>query len=140
MSSYAILFSILLLLLGLGSYFGTGQTSVTALIPAFFGLPLLLTGLLGRKEKLRQHAMHAAALLALLGLLGTVGGIFKLFVLLGGGTVERPAAALVQTLMALLCAVFLGLCIRSFIDARRRRAAQAATSAPRNAATPAQPL
>lgn len=138
MSRYAILFSLLLILLGLGSYFGTGQTSITALIPAFFGLPLLLTGLLGLRESLRQHAMHVAVMLALLGLLGTVGGIPKLVTLLGGGAVERPAAAVVQTLMAVLCAIFVGLCVHSFISARRRRTALAAARAPQNTATPAQ--
>jgi len=134
---YAILFGLLLILLGLGSYFGTGRASVTALIPAFFGLPLLLTGLLGLRENLRQHAMHAAAVLALLGLLGTASGIPKFAVLLAGGTVERPAAAVVQTLMVVLCAVFVSLCVHSFISARRRRAARIADSAPQNAATPA---
>ena len=138
MPRYAILFSLLLILLGLGSYFGTGRSSVTALIPAFFGLPLLLTGLLGLRESLLQHAMHAAAVLALLGLLGTISGIPKLVTLLGGGAVERPAAAVVQTLMAVLCAVFLGLCVRSFISARRRRDALVAADAPQNTATPAQ--
>ncbi len=45
MAKITIGLGIVLIALGFGSYFGTGQASVTALIPAFFGLPLLLLGL-----------------------------------------------------------------------------------------------
>ena len=41
--------------------------------------------------------------------------------LLGGGEVAKPAAAYEQVLMGLLCGVFVVLCIRSFISARRPR-------------------
>ena len=112
---------ILLIILGLAAYLGTGRSSATALIPAFFGLPLLVLGLLGHKDHLRKHAMHAAAGLALIGFLGTVSGLYEAFVLLGGGAVERPAAAVVQALMALMCAIFIALSIRSFVHARRSR-------------------
>ena len=42
MAKTTIIFGVLLVLLGLGSYFGTGRTSLTALIPAGFGLILLI--------------------------------------------------------------------------------------------------
>ncbi len=57
MANVTIGLGIVLLALGLGSYFGTGRTSVTALIPAFFGLPLLALGWLALKENVRKHAM-----------------------------------------------------------------------------------
>ena len=116
-----VVLSILLILLGLGAYFGAGRSSVTALIPAFFGLPLLILGLLARKDQLRKHTMHVAAGLALIGFLGTVPGLYKVFALLGGGAVERPAAVVVQAIMALMCAIFIALSIRSFVLARRSR-------------------
>jgi hypothetical protein len=119
-----ILFGILLFVLGIGGYLGTGQTSLTALIPSAFGLVFLLLGLLARGENLRRHAMHAAAALALLGFLGTARAIAQVFTLLGGGTVERPQAVPLQALMAVLCAVFAALCVRSFIQARRARTLQ----------------
>ena len=113
---------VLLILLGLVAFFASGQESVTALIPTFFGLPLLILGLLARaREGWRKHAMHAAAAIALLGLLGTITGIPKLLTLLGGGEVARPTAAVVQSVMALLCAIFVVLAVRSFIAARRAR-------------------
>ena len=40
-------FGVLLILLGVGSYIGTGMTSLTALIPAFFGVAYLYLGLHG---------------------------------------------------------------------------------------------
>ena len=121
MAKTTIIFGVLLVFLGLGSYFGTGRTSLTALIPAGFGLILLILGLLARREALRPHAMHAAAALGLLGILGTASAIPKLLKLLAGTPLERPQAAFVQALMAGLCAAFVALCVRSFIQARRAR-------------------
>jgi hypothetical protein len=74
-----------------------------------------------RDERRRAHAMHAAAVVALLGVLGTAPGLMSLPALLGGSPVARPLAVAAQSLTALLLLVFLALCVRSFVDARRRR-------------------
>ncbi len=124
MTKITIGFGLVLIALGLGSYFGTGQASVTALIPAFFGLPLLLLGLVALKERMRKRAMHVAALIGLLGFAGTVSGLMKLPVLLTGGELARPAAVGVQAGMAIVCFVFVLLGVWSFIKARRAGAAQ----------------
>jgi membrane-bound ClpP family serine protease len=65
--------------------------------------------------------MHGAAVLTLLGFAGTVSGLIKLFKMLGGTEMERPAAVTVQAIMAVLCLVFLILAIKSFIDVRRKK-------------------
>jgi hypothetical protein len=57
----------------------------------------------------------------LLGFAGTVSGLFKFFKMLGGVQPERPAAVIVQTIMAVLCLVFLIFAVKSFIDVRRNR-------------------
>ena len=124
MAKITIGLGLVLIALGLGSYFGTGQASVTALIPAFFGLPLLLLGLVALKEGRRKCAMHIAAVMGLLGFAGTVRGLIQLPGLLTGGEVERPAAVAVQAAMAIVCFVFVLLCIWSFIKARNASAAQ----------------
>ena len=67
MSSTIIVFGMLLTLLGLAGYFLTGASSPTALIPAIFGVLLLVLGFLARSEATRKHAMHAAATVALVG-------------------------------------------------------------------------
>jgi hypothetical protein len=107
--------------MGLYSYFGISSESVTALIPAFFGVPMLILGWLGLNEKYLKHAMHGAAVLTLLGFAGTVGGLIKFFKMLGGAEMERPAAITVQAIMAILCLIFLIFAIKSFIDARKNR-------------------
>jgi hypothetical protein len=110
---------ILLILLGSVGFAVSDGASWTALIPAFVGIPMFLFGFFGERENLRKHLMHAAAGLSLLGFLGTVGGIVRSLSLLTGGTVERPQAAIVQAVMAIICLGFLILAVKSFIGARR---------------------
>jgi|PlaIllAssembly_1097288.scaffolds.fasta_scaffold2410447_2 lysylphosphatidylglycerol synthetase-like protein (DUF2156 family) len=121
MPRITVVFGLLLCLVGVGFYAGTGAASVTALIPAFIGLPLVAAGFLARREALRRHAMHAAALLGTLGVLGSLRGAVQLPALLGGGEVARPAAVAAQSITAALCLVFVALCVRSFVNARRDR-------------------
>jgi len=104
-----------LIVVGVVGYVGTDRQSATALIPAFLGLLLLALGWLARNQASRKHAMHAVSVVALLGLMGTIGGLIRL---LGGNTAP---AAISQGLTALLTGALLVLCVRSFIDARRRR-------------------
>lgn len=106
-------------LIGIGFYLGTGATSVTALIPAFLGIPIGIAGFVARREAWRKHAMHAAVLLALVGFLGSARGLGSLPGLLSGAELVRPAAVAAQSITAVLCAVFVGLAVNSFIQARR---------------------
>jgi uncharacterized membrane protein len=119
MAKVSIAFGIILIILGLVSYFGISSESITALIPAFLGIPVLVLGIIALNEKYLKHSMHAVAVLMLLGFGGTVSGLFKFFRMLGGESFERPSAITVQSIMALLCLVFLVLAVISFIDARR---------------------
>ena len=112
-------FGIILIILGLVSYFGISSESITALIPAFLGIPVLVLGIISLNEKYLKHSMHAAAVLMLLGFGGTVSGLIKFFRMLGGESFERPSAITIQAIMAVICLIFLILSIRSFINARR---------------------
>ena len=122
MANTTIVFGVVLIVLGLGGYFGTNMVSPTALIPAAFGLLLIVFGVMARDEKRRKMAMHIAVTVGLLGFLGTITGLFKLFTMLSGGEVARPTAVIAQSIMAILMLVYVGMCVKSFIDARRRRA------------------
>jgi uncharacterized membrane protein len=127
MGKTAILFGVLLIVLGVGIYAGLlvvddTAPSITALIPAFFGLPIALLGVLALNDAYRKHAMHAVAVLALLGLLAPLSRLVMQLVR-SADVAWLPLLSLV--LMALLNAGLLALCVKSFIDARRRRASDA---------------
>jgi len=110
--------AILLIILGVASYILTDWVSVTALIPAFFGIPLLILGFIASaKENLRMHVMHVAVLLGLLGFGGSVPGVIKFI----KNEMERPAAVYAQTAMATICLVYVILCIRSFMQAKANK-------------------
>ncbi len=123
MPQRAIILGVILALLGVVGYIMSGAASWTALIPSLFGVLFIGAGVMGRNEKLRKHAMHGAAALSLIGILGSFGGLMKLVTMIGGGEVERPAAVIAQSVMAVLCIFFLILSIKSFVDARKQRKA-----------------
>lgn len=122
MPRITVIFSLIYIALGLGGYFLTGAVHKTALIPAVIGIVLLILGLLAGNEKLRMHVMHAALLIGLLALLGTARSLLKLPAAFDG-TAERPGAVFAQAATAVLSVAYLGLGVRSFIAARRARAA-----------------
>lgn len=121
MPSLTIAYSIALILLGLIGYFVTAQSSKTALIPAAFGIVVLILRILALKETIRKTAMHIASALGLLGFLGGLRGIPPFVSLISGGEVARQGAAISQTIMSLLSLIFFLFCLKSFIDARRNR-------------------
>jgi hypothetical protein len=129
MAPVSIVTGILLTALGVWAYLTAEHQSPTALIPAALGVPLILLGLLGLRDRFRKHAMHAAVLIGLVGLVG--GGVMG-FPHLGdlfAGTMKK--SHLVQNLMALISGVFVLLGVRSFVAARiaqRKKNAEAPPS------------
>ena len=119
MANLTVVIAVVLIALGAIGYIATDMVSPTALIPAVFGIVLLALGLYGRQENRRKIAMHLAMGIALVGIFGTMRGLLQLPTVLAGGQVERPAAVIAQGLMALLLIIYLGLGIRSFVNARR---------------------
>jgi hypothetical protein len=122
MPSTAIGCGVLLILIGIIGYvYGlmNGNASPTALIPAAFGLLLVILGAAARaKENLRMHLMHVAVLIGLVGFL-----IPAWRVLSSLSQITLSAALISQVSMALVCLIFVILCVKSFIDARRNRIA-----------------
>jgi hypothetical protein len=96
----------------------------TWLIPSAVGLPLILLGLVAAKSAAyRMHVMHAAVTIALLGgLLALVRGVTSLVGwLFFQSKPMQPLAAGMIWAMTLLCFIFVGLCVQSFIAARKAR-------------------
>ena len=110
----SIIMGLLMIFLGIGLYLGSGKASVTALIPAFIGFPILVCGILARDEKKRKAVAHIAVLFAVLGALAGFGrGIPQLI------KGETGLATLGTMVMALLCLFYVIACVRSFIAARK---------------------
>ena len=118
MSLTAIYCGVLLIIVGIAGYvygMSIGHASPTALIPAAFGLLLAVLGFIARsRDDLRKHIMHVAVLLGLVGFIAALGSLFR-----NGVPSSLGAGPLSQIAMAVICLVFVILCVKSFIDARR---------------------
>lgn len=125
MSTLAFAYGSALVVIGVAGYVFSGAASVTALIPAFIGAPMLLLGYIARNPRFTKHAMHAAVVIALLALLGTSSSIAKTIAWIGGEPPERQFATVAQFVTALLSIAFLSLAVRSFVRARRDGSAAA---------------
>ena len=67
----AIISGLILIIWAVFSYFASGSSSFTALIPSFFGMPLFILGVLSnRDESKRHHYMHASMIFALFSAFG----------------------------------------------------------------------
>ena len=137
MAKITIATAAVLIALGLLGYLGDSGTkstasetveekpkrSMTALIPAFVGIPLLLCGVLALNESRRMHAMHGAVLIGLLAFLAGAGrGSMVLVKMMGGAEVNHRSLIFVW-LMAVISGIYVWLCVNSFIQARKRRQA-----------------
>jgi hypothetical protein len=118
-------FGVLLGIIGAAWFVGTGSTHPTALIPLWFGCVLVICGALALTENARRRMlwMHIAVTIALVGFLFPGFMAIKEWVSAHGGPLTHPAAVYEQAVMSLVCLVFTALCVRSFIAARRSRAA-----------------
>ena len=122
MTRNSFIFGAAMILLALGFFLAT--SAKTALIPAGFGIGLVICGVVGLKgEPARKHAMHVAAVLSLLGVL-TIGRAI-------GAVVKHTVnlATLEIAIFSGMSLVFMILCIKSFRDARKAREVAAKVAA-----------
>ena len=110
-----ILFGVLLGITGVVGFYQSGAEHPTALIPAFIGIPLFVCGIIAAKEAMRMLAIHIAVLVGLIGFIGAAATIFK--------AEQGTAAVISKSITSVLCATFVGLCVQSFIQARKAREA-----------------
>jgi multisubunit Na+/H+ antiporter MnhF subunit len=125
MAKVTILFGVLLFLLGVVVWVATGKHAPTALIPAYVGIVLSILGLLARTEnqKRRMLVMHIAVTIGLLGFLGTAMSIWDFIEMKRGRMFARPVAVEDKAVMSVMLLIYVLLCVRSFILARRSRLA-----------------
>ncbi|MEX0773758.1 MAG: hypothetical protein WEB89_02270 [Balneolales bacterium] len=115
MDRTTVIFGTLLVVIGVAGYIISEMVSITALIPAFFGVIYIILGRLASKENLKKHMMHAAAALSIILIIPTIGAIGDL---VAG---DSGAGVISRSLTAVAAIIFLILCVKSFIDARKAR-------------------
>lgn len=124
MAKLTVVTGIILIVLGVAVFIATGSHAPTALIPAFFGVVLGILGLSVRSDnsKRRMMIMHIAVTIGLIDVIFPGWrGVGDLIAQMHGQTVLRPAAMKEELAMAAICLVYVLLCVRSFIAARRDR-------------------
>ena len=124
MANISIVFGALLVALGVGGFVASGQMhghyAPTALIPAYLGVLIAVMGGVAQNPKLRMHAMHIAVLFGLLGFLMATWRLIKALSSGEGTSLGRFTLGG----MAVLTLIYVILCVRSFINARRNRIAE----------------
>lgn len=90
---------------GVVAYVITDFASVTALIPAVFGVILALAGIVGLRTDRERESVYATAVVAVVGALGSTRGVPDKISLLRGEPVETPVAAVSQGVMLGVCVV-----------------------------------
>lgn len=109
----------LLAVIGVIAYIASGYASWTALIPAILGAIILISGLIGLRNQ--KIGIHIALVIAVLGILGTSMNVLQIGALLAGNS-ERPMAVITSSITFVLLVIYVIICIRSFIAARRWKA------------------
>lgn len=125
MAKVTLVFALLLVLLGVGSYVGTGSQHPTALIPAWFGLALGIFGFLAISPNpgRRKLFMHINVTIGLLGFLGAGIRALQSYGHARSEGIDPDMIAIgAQLAMAGLLFIYVALCVKSFVDARRSEA------------------
>jgi fucose 4-O-acetylase-like acetyltransferase len=123
MAKITVLFGVLLIILGAASFILTGHKFPTSLIPVAFGILLVIFGGMAETPQTRRRMlfMHIAVTIGLLGFLATAPALLSAVQLFKGKLFPYPAANEEKAAMSVLLLIYVVLCVRSFIAARRSR-------------------
>ena len=121
MSKITLFVGLALIAVGAFFYLTAETKAVTALIPAFIGLPVAILGAVAAvksTESVRKHTAHVAVMLTLIGALGGIAMGLK-----NMGTEGKERAVMAQFIMGAICVAHVVMSVRSFIAARKAREA-----------------
>lgn len=123
MAKITIVFGILLIILGVTGFVYTGSAHPTALIPAGAGILFIIFGTLAGSDnpKKRMLWMHISVTVALLLFLMLIPADIDVIRLSHHVSFPHPAAIIEKSATSLLSLLYVLLCVRSFISARRQR-------------------
>lgn len=128
MARLTIVVGVILIALGVAVFIATGKHAPTALIPAFFGIVLGILGEIATTDNARRRMlfMHIAVTVGVVGVIFPGWrGVGDLITQMRGQVVLRPVAMKEELAMAAICLVYVILCVRSFISARKNRTTSA---------------
>ena len=118
MESVSIIYGIFLIIWGVAVSFISGSNSLTSFIPSIFGLPILLfsflTVKLPSKKKLFMHIVVSFGLIVFIGGLDFSRGLIK------GTSFNNIWADTSKLMMLTTGLIFIFLCVKSFIFARKK--------------------
>ncbi|QDV90796.1 hypothetical protein RAS2_18800 [Phycisphaerae bacterium RAS2] len=126
MQRLTVLVGIILVAIGAAGYFGAVPARGNPLAIAGIGSVLIVCGWAAANERARMHAMHGAVLAGLIGMIVGMAGVLQSdpAVESATGAAAPSANRWPASVTALVCGVYVVLCVRSFVMARRARAPQ----------------
>lgn len=105
MKALTVVFGMLLFLLGIVYYAVSDMVGILTLMPALFGLLVILFGFQqGRWE--HNHPLYGSLLLASLTFIGSLGALFDLLRLVTVGEFARPNVTVVRSIIGVLSLVY----------------------------------
>jgi hypothetical protein len=124
MQRLTVLVGVILVAIGAAGYLGAAPNKGGVMLLAGVGAVLIVCGWVAGSEKARMHAMHAAVLAGLIGLVagvvvGLSGGGEQVAVEAVGG--EQAGTGWPSWVAAVVCAIYVVMCVRSFVMARLAR-------------------
>lgn len=126
MHKLTVLVGVILVAIGAASYFGAAPAKGNPLAIAGTGSVLIACGWAAANERARMHAMHGAVLAGLIGMVVGVVGVMQSDATVDSAGAVTPSGThrWPSSVTALVCGVYVVLCVRSFVMARRARATQ----------------
>ena len=110
----SVLYGVFLVAWGFSISFLSGSSSITSFIPAFIGFPLILIGFISMvRPSLRKALMHIAVLIGVFAFLGGLD-FFR-------GMFANYYAGMSKLMLMVTGFLYLYVCIKSFLFARRQR-------------------
>ena len=119
MENIAMIYGIFLIVWGIGVTILSDSQSITSLIPAIFGLPIIILSFFAKKIPDRKKLlMH---IVVLIGLIIFLGGLDLIRGLIQGNIFVNLWASSSKFMMIISGLVFTILCIKSFIFNRKNK-------------------
>ena len=119
MENIAMIYGIFLIVWGIGVTMLSDSQSITSLIPAIFGIPIIISSFFAKKfPNKKKLLMH---IVVLIGLIIFLGGLDLIRGLMQGSIFTNIWASSSKFMMMISGLLFIALCIKSFIFNRKNK-------------------